>query len=578
MAASIHIEIKTFFRYVETDAFSDASYIVVDQIIITKDNLNWESAAISNVTFKQPVIVSDVDIKSGLAFYNCNFLEGIFFKNVTCLNFDVLKSRVMSSLYFSQCKMRNFTLVQGCHFKRNVRIDNDSEVGEVKIANSEVEEIGFYFSKSKSILSFDVVNFTAGLKISNSTLLGTARFESHTGEISLVRSTFKKWVQIWNLTSRRLLYNYNTFDDTVKVTASRIASWTIIGDTFQKELKYENYDSGGQINECNLNELYISQAAFIEGADIRGRGLTIDKITLPITADLKGVLRIQNWRVAELSISGINQNLKLLLCQMRIRTLKMIEFTNYADVTFERCQAENELFKTKQVDSSAIIMAHSDLGATRFTEMDFKSFSEINVENTSFDGIKCSNVTWFDDSQLVMGVYKNTTTKAHRTRREIYRQIKHSLKSQGNQIDSLLFQAREMRAHREELKSSNNYGLNDKLIMTVNRTNNYGLDWFKPLWIIALITLGFYLIELPLFSDKLQYSIAPSAEDLEMTWNELYANFRVYWQMFNPARKFESVYGENRSAFLYFLDLFHRLILGVFIFQIIRAFRKFSGK
>ena len=63
-----------------------------------------------------------------------------------------------------------------------------------------------------------------------------------------------------------------------------------------------------------------------------------------------------------------------------------------------------------------------------------------------------------------------------------------------------------------------------------------------------------------------------------MTWNELYANFRVYWQMFNPARKFESVYGENRSAFLYFLDFFHRLILGVFIFQVIRAFRKFSGK
>tara|TARA_B100002049_G_scaffold91268_1_gene67259 strand:- start:3778 stop:5514 length:1737 start_codon:yes stop_codon:yes gene_type:complete len=578
MASSTQIDRATFFRYIETDAFSDASYIVADQIIITKDNLNWESAAISNVTFKQPVIVSDVDIKSGLAFYNCNFLEGIFFKNVTCLNFDVLKSSVMSSLYFSQCKMRNFTLVQGCHFKRNVRIDNDSEVGEVKIANSEVEEIGFYFSKSKSILSFDVVNFTAGLKISNSTLLGTARFESHTGEISLVRSTFKKWVQIWNLTSRRLLFNYNTFEDTVKVTASRIASWTIIGDTFQKELKYENYDSGGQINECNLNELYISQAAFIEGADIRGRGLTIDKITLPITADLKGVLRIQNWRVAELSISGINQNLKLLLCQMRIRTLKMIEFTNYADVTFERCQAENELFKTKQVDSSTIIMAHSDLGATGFTEMDFKSFSEINVENTSFDGIKCSNVTWFDDSQLVMGVYKNTTTKAHRTRREIYRQIKHSLKSQGNQIDSLLFQAREMRAHRAELKSSESYGGNDRLIMTVNWTNNYGLNWFKPLWIIGLITLGFYLIELPLFSYKLQYSIATSSKDLEMTWNELYANFRVYWQMFNPARKFESVYGENRSAFLYFLDFFHRLILGVFIFQVIRAFRKFSGK
>ena len=135
-------------------------------------------------------------------------------------------------------------------------------------------------------------------------------------------------MQIWNLTSRSLVFNYNTFEATVKISASRIASWSIIGDTFQKEVKYENFDSGGEIKECNLNELYISQAEFIEGADIRGRGLKINKITLPITSDLKGVLRIQNWRVAELSISGINQNLKLLLSQMHIRELTMIEFTN----------------------------------------------------------------------------------------------------------------------------------------------------------------------------------------------------------------------------------------------------------
>ena len=577
MDRGTYLDIKTFFEYLETDAFSDKKYHVDSDVLINEENLTWESAVISNVTFFEPVVVLNVDIKSGLAFYNCNFLEGIFFKNVTCLNFDVLKSSAMSSLYFSQCKMRNFTLVHGCHFKRNVRIENDSEVGEVKIENSKIEEIGFYFSKSKSLLSFDVVNLTAGLNISNSTFLGSARFESHSGEISLLHSIFKKWVQIWNLTSRSLVFNYNTFEATVKISASRIASWSIIGDTFQKEVKYENFDSGGEIKECNLNELYISQAEFIEGADIRGRGLKINKITLPITSDLKGVLRIQNWRVAELSISGINQNLKLLLSQMHIRELTMIEFTNYGDVTFERFQADNETGNTDE-DYSAIVIAHSDLGATRFTEMDFRSFFEINVENTSFDGIKCSNVTWFDDSQLVLGFPENNTSKANRTRREIYRQIKYALKSQGNQIESLLFQAREMSAHRAELKSSESYGSNDRLIMTVNRTNNYGLDWFKPLWIIALITLGFYLIELPLFSDKLQYTVATSMEDIEVTWQEFYTNFKVYWQMFNPARKFESVYGENRSAFLYFLDLFHRLILGVFIFQIIRAFRKFSGK
>ncbi|MFD2827104.1 hypothetical protein ACFSYG_11515 [Leeuwenhoekiella polynyae] len=578
MDKGTYLDIKTFFEYTDTQAFSDKKYHVADQVLINSKNLTWESAAISNVNFIQPVVVSNVDIKSGLAFYNCNFEGGIIFRGVTCLEFDVEKSKAKCSLYFSNCQMQHFTMSENCHFKRNVRIENNSEVELLKLFQSKVEETGFYFDRSKSIKFFQLEGFIGSFKISNSTFEDMVRFESHAGEISLVKSVFKKSIQIWNLSSRQLIFNDNTFEDTVKVTASRIASWSIIGDVFQKEIKYENFDRGGQIKECYLNGLYISQAKFIEGADIRGRGLTIDKITLPITSDLKGVLRIQNWHVAELDISGINQNLKLLLCQMYIRTLKMIEFTNYADVTFERCQAENELLKTKLVNSSAIVMAHNDLGATKFIEMDFRSFITINVENTSFDGIKCSNVNWFDDSQLVMGFPNNNTPKAYRTRREIYRQIKHALKSQGNQIDSLLFQAREMRAHRAELKSSKIYGYNDRLIMTVNMTNNYGLDWFKPFWIVSLITLGFYFVELPFFSDKLEYSLATSWEEVKITWSECFGHFNVYWQMFNPARKFEAVYGSGRSASLYFLDLFHRLVLGVFIFQIIRAFRKFSGK
>lgn len=576
MASSTQIDRATFFRYIETDAFSAKNHSVADQIIITEDNLTWESGAISNVTFKQPVVVSHVDIRSGLAFYNCNFEGGIVFKGVTCLKFDIEKSKAKCSLYFSKCKMRHLTIAENCHLERNVRVENNSEAQAIRIFNSRIDELGFYFENSSVFKFFDLQGFRGGFTISKSILNCSVRFNGVVGRISLLESTIKNWVQFSNLNSKGLIFNKNLFEDTVTVRLSALDSWSIIGDTFNKKLQYENLNEQGS-QECSLKRLWIANADFIEGADIRGNGKSIESLRLPITPDFKGVLRIQNWRVAELSISGINQNLKLLLCQMHIRTLEMIEFTNYADVTFERCQADNENGNTRE-DYSWIVMAHSDLGATRFTEMDFRSFFEINVENTSFDGIKCSNVAWFDDSQLVMGVYNNTTTKAHRTRREIYRQIKHSLKSQGNQIDSLLFQAREMRAHREELKSSNNYGRNDKLIMTVNRTNNYGLDWFKPLWIIGLITLGFYLIELPFFSDNLQNHYSSTWEVLKMVWNEFYSNFNVYWQMFNPARKFESVYGENRSAFLYFLDFFHRLILGIFIFQIIRAFRKFSGK
>jgi len=48
--------------------------------------------------------------------------------------------------------------------------------------------------------------------------------------------------------------------------------------------------------------------------------------------------------------------------------------------------------------------------------------------------------------------------------------------------------------------------------------------------------------------------------------------------MFNPARKFSTVYGGIESSWLQFFDLFHRIILGILIFQIIKGFRKLVTK
>jgi hypothetical protein len=65
---------------------------------------------------------------------------------------------------------------------------------------------------------------------------------------------------------------------------------------------------------------------------------------------------------------------------------------------------------------------------------------------------------------------------------------------------------------------------------------------------------------------------------VKSTFIDLYNNFNVYWKLFNPARRFSSTYGDVDSGWLQFLDLFHRIILGVFIYQIIKGFRKLTNK
>ena len=95
---------------------------------------------------------------------------------------------------------------------------------------------------------------------------------------------------------------------------------------------------------------------------------------------------------------------------------------------------------------------------------------------------------------------------------------------------------------------------------------------------IFLITLGFYIFMLPIFSTKINYFPAKSIDEFIITLIEFWNNGDIFWQMFNPARRVSLVYGENQNGCLYFLDFFHRLILGIFIFQIIKAFRRLASK
>ena len=328
-----------------------------------------------------------------------------------------------------------------------------------------------------------------------------------------------------------------------------------------------------------MDEIYITETSFLEGFEFNGMGKSLKKITLPLSPKCQGVLRIIGWAINEAVISGVNQDLKLIFKKISVKRLSFNDFVNYGELNFDRCVAENEKFKRKDDPDSSIIAVNTELGKAKFTEFDFKSFDFINFSNVSFDNIEASNVKWFEENQLQINGSFAISEIASKRKREIFRQIKQSLKKKGNYIDSLTFQSLEMQSFSNELKYSPNIlKWEDKLIMLLNTTNNYGLSWWKPTKIILLITFLIYLIILPITVDNLEFGFPRTYVEgngaLYAVWN----NLNIFWQMFNPARRISIVYGDNISGAVYFLDMIHRLILGIFIYQIIRAFRKFVSK
>lgn len=557
---------------------SHKDWTVKDELLIT-NRTDLDKIHLKNITFKKTVKIGYSTIQFGLFFENCNFSDNVTIERLKSNAYSHNQNIEDCNILFSNCQAPLIHIVNQCDFLCGIKIINESNIGNLLITDTKVDRSDRILIKDSSIneiLDLSGVNSKFEIDTNN---INKLRVNSCFGDFSIIKSTFVDWVQIWNLECPiSLVFNYNNFKDTVNISGSRLKHLSIIGDTFQKKFRLENRDTSHG-HPTHLNELYIREATFVEVAEFDGLGKIINNIKIPISPKLIGTLKIENWKVGEVDVHGINQNLKFILSQLYMKRLTMIGFTNFSDMTFERCSAENVNFKTELDSKSSILLAHSDLGKTKFIEFDFNSFDFISVDNSSFNEIYTSNVTWFEEKKLQIQDSDNDKFKIAKRTREVYRQLKQSLRNSGNQIDSLEFQAREMRAYRNELKnSSNKYSFQDKVIMLVNQTNNYGINWVKPVLITVCITLIFYSIMLPLFSAKLNYTMAGNFREVDVTFSEWWNNFGVFWQLFNPARKFSTVYGDVQSSWLQFLDLFHRILLGILIYQIIKGFRKLAVK
>ncbi|UKM65466.1 hypothetical protein GSB9_02035 [Flavobacteriaceae bacterium GSB9] len=538
------------------------------EVTIDSSVVNWNFRIIEGLVFNRLVKVNHVHINHGLVFKNCTFKSGIVFNEVSTSDYSQTTNPYNCSILISDCKGEHIFVAYKNRLERSFVVDSNSEFERIKIDTAVIEGgLKIKDSNIKSIL--DITRGDFELELRNTNIGGNLRVETLKGDVSIIRCEIKEWCRFWNVECpNNFTFNDNVFNGTFNIEASRIKGVFIHRDVFNKKLKLENRDLVGT-NKANCDEIFITEAKFIEGADFNGLGYPIDKITLRLSPSFEGVLNFDNWRVDDLQVSGINQNLKLLFNRMVFRLVLFNNFTNYADLSFVKCSA---------TENSSLNFSNSDFGSARFNEFDLGSFGVIRIDNVQLDSIKASNVKWFDNDKLEI-ISNVSEEDKQRGIREISKQLKSALSKSGNEIDSLLFKAREMQAYRNELKEyGENYKWTDKVIMTVSRTNNYGLSWWKPLWIISLITLGFYVIMLPIFSDQINYTMAKSMDDISLTLSEVWNNFNVFWQMFNPARKFSSTYGEIDSSWLQFLDLFHRVILGIFIYQIIKGFRRLSSK
>ncbi|HEY5690219.1 MAG TPA: hypothetical protein VIS49_02080, partial [Cyclobacteriaceae bacterium] len=131
-------------------------------------------------------------------------------------------------------------------------------------------------------------------------------------------------------------------------------------------------------------------------------------------------------RSQKINLRGRLQSSHLVFRNLFLEELNIYEFSNQSDLTFESIYFE--------ADKAVVEIKNSNLGNCHFINLDFNKLSKLEITGTNVSDILCSAVQWKYDIE----------SGNDRLKRDVHRQLKYAMEKQGDRVEALKFQAKEL--------------------------------------------------------------------------------------------------------------------------------------
>lgn len=551
-----------------------------DNVEISSEILS-KSVIIENCVFEDDVLFTGVNLNCGIRFVKCTFLKAVKIIKCYAKEYDYEFNINGFNIEFNESVVNGLFFEGENLFERGVSINNKSIINNIYINTVEISEGSFAINDSIINEAFVIKHANVKNEISvrnNCNINADVRFENvKAGSLSFTYSNFKKSVKLWSGYIGLLTFNGGVFDANVSIRAVPVLSYmTIIDTEFKKTIIFDFEDSiitdkRASVIEGSINKVFVKSGKFWEQFIINGGNRQIDELTIATSKQLVGDLYFNYCRVLAAKISGSNYNSNIVFNHSSFNKIGFDFFYNYSTLSFNSLAAYNK--------NSEIAINHSIMGKAHFFNAFFNTFDKVIIYNSVLTEIIAANVQWFDDNALNPDLHCSSIE--HTYKKEIYRQIKYALEKQGDRITSLRFKSMEMDAFKKEVFSRTSSLVkvlhNDRFILWLGLSNNYGQNWIKPIFLAIGFTVFFYSLIVVGISEHLTYSFNLSTESLLLTWGELLHYTFLIPQLMNPATNISKSLPENLSIgfIVYLWDYFLKILLAFFIFQIISAFRKY---
>lgn len=341
----------------------------------------------------------------------------------------------------------------------------------------------------------------------------------------------------------------------IEVTSSQI-----------KNLAFRSVSAGYlQIDETAIEAIdlngYSGDFRLIEGSKT--------KLTSGLANKLLEVrnCHISNFEVAKFSLGDVRiENLhpwkfncsEVLFKSLLLRDFRMDKLKSQEDTEGQMSFVNKLITKSK----GNLTFDNCDLSRMRFNSCFFESFEELNVRSSKLDEIKCTSTTWPTKVKSEFNNEKDDNFEV----REACRQLKMAMANHHDRINELKFHALEMNAYEKIVRATSlRKNWNDKFSLLGGLTNDFGLNWWKPVLLGFFIVLAHYILLI-----GSHYSID--------CWQELQFHFNTvdFLTLFNPTHRIDhlSLRGSiGPGAAIW--DTSSRIFSSFFIYQTVVAFRKF---
>jgi hypothetical protein len=566
-------------KFSSSTVLIDAPTAVEGDVVLDSTNFRCKVASIANVTFDGTLVLKDIKDVESISFKKCIFNRGVEFNNITATGYDA-DVKGFYSLELEECQIKASLLITISAFERGIRIrnckqdehqDNTLLISKCAVSKGEIK-IDNTTASILQLLNLEI--YGIGLGIYKSEIKEYIRIQSleTDGGLSVIKNEIEGDVHIWGGKTSAVTFNHNEFKQDVRIEAvDNTGPFTSFRDDFAKYLQIDFDDSADKV-KARHDSLYFNAVKFGIGLMVNGFDKVITELNIHCSLDLTGTLQFNSCRIDKAIMYQDNHKANIVFNYCRFGVVNFEMFNNYGNVIFSSCKANKPEDSETEVPTEFIV-SNSNLGKTQFQNFFFSSFDKVSIIDSLVSGIEFSGMHWFDEKVLDVG----DSTSPWRRQREVYRQLKQASEKQNDKFQALIFQSLELKAYKQEIGSKGRLATNDGIILWLGQTNDFGLNWLKPMGLLVLTSTILYFPIVISASCKISWLPACNYSDLKATLSEFW-NYTYMWpQLYNPARTLKHAFhdGAQLGVGVYFWDMVQRIVLAFFIVQIVSAFRKY---